>query len=122
MARILIIEDDERLRTTIREVLEHAAVYEVSDASDGEEGMRLYHEKPADLIITDMLMPKKDGFDVIMNLKIDYPDLKVIAISGGGRLDSKTYLEIAKGLGADCYLDKPFKLDELLEAVRDVLK
>ena len=65
---------------------------------------------------------KKDGFDVILDLKIKHPDLKVIAISGGGRLDSRTYLEIAKGIGADFYLDKPFKLDKLLEAVHEILK
>jgi len=120
MALILIIEDDRTIREVLRQILEHAG-YEVMEASDGKEGISLYRERQADLIITDIIMPKKEGLETIVDLKADFPEVKIIAISGGGRLGPETYLELAGGFGANRLLNKPFGHEELLEAVQDLL-
>jgi CheY-like chemotaxis protein len=120
MARILIIEDDARTRRTIRRVLEGAR-HEVVEAHNGKLGMSLYREEPADLIITDMVMPEVDGAATIAILRQDYPDVKIIAISGGGQIGSDAYLYAAEKLGALRTLPKPFGKSELLAAVQEVL-
>lgn len=120
MALILIIDDDTTIREVLRQILERAG-YEVMEASDGREGLNLYRERQADLIITDIVMPKKDGLETITDLRVEFPGSKIIAISGGGRLDPKPYLELAEGFGADRLLTKPFGHEELLEAVQDLL-
>jgi len=121
MARILVIEDDNDVRKLLREILEHAG-YEVEEASNGEEGIRRYREKQADLIITDIIMPKKEGIETITDLRVEFPDVKVIAISGGGRLGPEPYLELAKGFGANRIIMKPFTTTEILEAVQELLE
>lgn len=120
MALILIIEDDLTIREVLRQILEHVG-YEVMEASDGKEGISLYRERQADLIITDIIMPKKEGLETIMDLWAEFPELKIIAISGGGRLGPETYLELAEGFGANRLLNKPLGHEELLEAVQDLL-
>jgi len=120
MALILIIDDDFRIREVLRQILERAG-YEVMEASDGKEGISLYREKQADLIITDIIMPKKEGLETITDLRIEFPEVKIIAISGGGRIGPETYLELAEGFGANRLLTKPFGHEELLEAVQDLL-
>jgi CheY-like chemotaxis protein len=104
---ILVIDDDDQLRGMLREMLEHAG-YEVADAPNGKEGIRLYRENPADLVITDIIMPEKEG-------------IKIIAMSGGGTIEAEKYLRMAKGLGAVRTLTKPIERKELLEAVREVI-
>lgn len=118
--RILIIDDDERTRKLFRKILEKAE-YEVSEAPNGKVGIRLYHEQPADLIITDIIMPEKEGIETIMELRKEFPEIKIIAMSGGGRIDAGSYLDIAKKIGASEVLTKPFTPDELLEAITKVL-
>ena len=121
MARILIIEDNDQFREMLREMLEQSG-YEVVEASNGEEGVRIYREEPADLIITDMLMPVMPGSRVISKLRDDFLDLKVIAISGGGNIyGSDNYLNLAKELGAQRILEKPFQRKKLLRAVEEIL-
>jgi len=121
MARILIIEDNDQFREMLREMLEQSG-YEVVEAFNGEEGIRIYREEPVDLIITDMLMPVMPGSRVISTLRDDFPDLKIIAISGGGSLyGSDNYLNFAKELGAQRILEKPFQRKELLRAVEEIL-
>jgi CheY-like chemotaxis protein len=120
MARILIIEDDARTRRTIRRVLEGAR-HEVVEAPNGEVGMSLYRKQPADLVITDMIMPEVDGVATITILRQDYPDVKIIAISGGGDIGLDAYLHAAENLGALRTLPKPFGKSELLGAVQEVL-
>ena len=121
MARILVIEDDVEVREVLRRILEHAG-YEVEEASDGEEGIKRYREKQADLVITDIIMPKKEGIETITDLRIEFPDVKVIAMSGGGRLGPEPYLEVAKGFGANRIIMKPFSTGEILDAVQEVLE
>ncbi|MCJ7594452.1 MAG: response regulator [Desulfobacterales bacterium] len=120
MARILVIDDEEQIRTMLRQVLQDAG-YEVDDASNGVEGIKRYNENPADLIITDMIMPRKEGMETILDLRLDYPSVKVIAISGGGRLGPQPYLEIAEGLGAVRVFTKPFRIEDLLMAIRNLI-
>jgi len=95
MSRILIIDDDAQILKMLRQILEREK-YHVTEASNGKEGLRLYRENPADLVITDIIMPEKEGIEIIIELKRDYPDVKIIAISGGGRINPEDYLDIAK--------------------------
>ncbi len=120
MALILLIDDDLKIRKILRQMLEHAG-YEVVEASDGKEGLHLYRERQPDLVITDIVMPKKDGLETITDLRIEFPGSKIIAISGGGRLDPEPYLELAEGFGADRLLTKPFGQEEFIKAVQDLL-
>jgi DNA-binding response OmpR family regulator len=120
MGRILVIEDEDQMRKLLRQVLEDAG-YEVEEASDGLEGIGLYRENPADLIITDMIMPKKEGMEIILDLKLEFPEVKIIAISGGGRVGPEPYLQVAEGFGAERVFIKPFDIKELLEAVKEII-
>lgn len=121
MARILLIEDDETVRGLLVQMLSDAG-FEVAQATNGEQGIELYRKTPTDLIITDLVMPEKEGIEVITELRRDFPDVKIIAISGGGRQGGDGYLKIAKMLGAKRTLNKPFSLKSLLEAIQEVLK
>ncbi len=120
MKRILVIDDDFQVRALLKEILEQEG-YEVADASNGAEGIRLYRDEPADLIITDIIMPEKEGIETIFELKRDFPDVKIIAISGGGRLSSKDYLSIAEKCNVARTFSKPFNREELLEAICELL-
>ena len=120
MARILIIDDEEQVRLYLRKMLETEG-YEVVDAPDGKVGLRLYRQNPADLIIMDIFMPEKEGLGTIRELRRDYPEVKIIAISGGGKISTLDFLPIAKRLGALRTLAKPFTRQELLDAVQEVL-
>jgi DNA-binding NtrC family response regulator len=121
MARILIIDDESQIRSMLRLMLERVG-YEIVEAPDGIEGIRQYREKPADLIITDLIMPNKDGIGMIIDLKKEFPNVKIIAMSGGGVNRPEGYLDGAKKLGASCTLTKPIDREEMLMAVKDTLK
>ena len=120
MARILIIDDEEPFRKMLKQTLERAG-YEVMDAPDGTIGTALYREKPTDLLITDMLMPEKDGIELIKELRRDFPDIKIIAMSGGGRSGNLDLLPAASVLGAHHTFMKPFNRQELLDAIRELV-
>jgi DNA-binding response OmpR family regulator len=121
MARILIIDDDIQILNMLRQTLGREG-YDVVAALDGKEGLRLYRENPADLIITDLIMPEKEGLEIIMELRRAFPDVKIIAISGGGRLDPAQYLRMAKSFGAQYAFAKPVEREELLKAIEKLLK
>ena len=121
MARILIIDDDDQLRHMLCQALGQAG-YETVEARDGEEGLEHYRATPTDLIITDILMPGREGLETIMELRRADPGIKIIAISGGGQTGNMTFLEVARYLGAQRAFQKPFELRELLNAVREVLE
>ena len=120
MARILVVDDEELARFTIRDILETAG-HEVVEAANGNEAIESQKANPCDLMITDIIMPEKEGVATIIELKRDYPDLKIIAISGGGRTKNLDFLQLADEFGADKILAKPFSEDELLERVNDCL-
>jgi len=121
MARILIIDDEPQIRSMLTLMLEREG-YEVVEAPDGVDGIKIYRQNPADLIITDLIMPNKDGIGMIIDLKKEFPDVKIIAMSGGGLNKPDGYLKGAKKLGAACTLTKPIDREEMLEAVREILK
>lgn len=121
MARILIIDDETQIRSMLRLMLERVG-YEVIEAADGMEGIRQYRDNPADLIITDLIMPNKDGIGMIIELKKEFPQVKIIAMSGGGVNRPEGYLDGAKKLGATRTLTKPIDRDEMLNAVKETLK
>lgn len=120
MTRLLIIDDDEELRSLIKEGL-RAAGFDVVDAPNGKAGLALQRAHAADLVITDIFMPGQEGLETIYALRREFPAARVIAISGGGYRMKHDYLEVARDLGADACLRKPFEVRELLEAVERVL-
>lgn len=120
MARILIIDDDAQIRNMLRQMLEREG-FEIADAADGKAGIRLFHQAPADLVITDIIMPDKEGLETIRELLQDNPDLRIIAMSGGGLVGPHHYLKIAEGFGAIRTFTKPIDRRELISAVREVL-
>ena len=119
MAQILIIDDEEKFRHVLKEILEFAG-HEVLEANDGAEALKVYSSFRAELVMTDINMPGKDGIETIMELRREYPGVKIIAMSGGSVGNSR--IEMAKYLGADRTLDKPFYTREILDAVDLLLK
>lgn len=117
MKRILVVDDEAQIRTMLTQMLELEG-YTVHAAENGEDGLKLVGRYAFDLVITDMIMPVKDGLKFIMELVRDYPDLKILAISGGGAIKAERYLTMAGYLGDVATLEKPFKREVLLELVR----
>ena len=120
MSHILIIDDDIDLRVIMQEALQ-AEGYEVSVAADGAQGIALQQKQPASLLITDIFMPNKEGIETIRDFRKEFPNVPIIAMSGGGRLKPEGSLFAAKALGAEVILRKPFKMSDLLRSVAAVL-
>jgi DNA-binding response OmpR family regulator len=116
MIRILLVDDDDMSRGAIHKMLERAG-YAVESTSDGDEVIRMYGRQAADLVITDLIMPDKDGLEIIQDLRKLNPKVRILAISGGGRVDANEYLAVARKFGAGEVLSKPFTKDELRKAV-----
>ena len=121
MARILIIDDEEPVCSMLRAMLERAG-YEVMEAHDGSEGLQRYQETPADVIVLDLIMPRQEGLETIPILRRLNPQVKILAISGGGQTRETHYLQIAAALGAQRTLAKPFRMQELLDTVHDLVQ
>jgi DNA-binding NtrC family response regulator len=120
MQTILVIEDDSAVRLSLQMMLEDGG-YTVKVAENGEVGIDLFREEPADLVITDLFMPRKEGIETISELRRDYPGVKIIAISGGGQHIPGGFLVFAKKLGAIHTFQKPIDNSELLQVVNTVL-
>ena len=120
MARILIIDDEEDIRLTVRLALESMG-HDVTEAVNGNDGLQHFSAEQNDLVITDILMPDKEGIETIIELKKIQPDLKVIVMSGGGRINAMHVLETAKRLGANVALKKPFSIADLCRVVDSCL-
>ena len=119
MAQILVIDDDTAIRTMVRMALEHAG-HTVTEAPDGRAGLQLLSERMPELVITDLIMPEKEGLEVMMEARKTHPSLRFIAMSGAGRRGSD-YLRVAKYLGAKCILAKPFTPEQLMAEVNRLL-
>ncbi len=119
MPTILVIDDEEQVRSLLRQALTGAG-YEVVEAGNGRQGLDRYREAPTDLVITDILMPDEDGLEATLQLTREFPEVKIIAMTGGS--GNTNFLDVAKLFGARKTLSKPFELARLLEAVRDELK
>lgn len=118
--RILVIDDDEQMRDLLQQAMQWAG-FEVVAAENGRLGQQSFEAQPADLIITDLIMPDQEGLETISVLKKRYPAVKIIAISGGGRIGPEAYLPAALELGADRVFAKPFDVKELVTAVQALL-
>jgi len=116
MKRILVIDDEEMILTFLTNLLVEEG-YEVVTASNGAEGLELFDLHPFDLVITDIIMPIKDGLDTILELKKKIPDLPVIAISAGGNIPKERYLAVAAYMKNTITVPKPFSREEILSAV-----
>ena len=120
MKNILVIDDNENMLQMMFDLLTRSG-YNVISATDGAQGLKKFHAHPPDMVITDIIMPEKEGLEVIMELNKQQPKPKIIAISGGGILEPKTYLALAQKLGADEVIAKPFRPAELLKLVAQLL-
>jgi DNA-binding NtrC family response regulator len=120
MSRILLVDDDNQVRKMLRITLEREG-YEVQEASDGCEAVRVYDPEAVDLVITDIVMPEKEGIETIMELKAIHPGVKIIAISGGGRISPEDYLKWARRFGVANTFTKPVDREELLANVAQLL-
>jgi len=118
--RVLVIEDDADLRKLIHEYLEMEG-HEVVSAADGHEGMQCQRTRPADVVVTDILMPGKEGIQTIFELRREFPATKVIAMSGGSERKDLDYLAVALQVGAATSLKKPFRLEQLARAMRELI-
>ena len=119
MKKVLIIEDDQHILMMVKRMLEHFG-FEIRLASNGQYGLELYKKINADLVITDIIMPEKEGLELIREMRRINPDLKIIAMSGGGKLSADNYLETAKIFGATKILQKPFTKKQLVSAVQSI--
>lgn len=119
--KILLIEDDEIVREMFTAMLEHEG-YSVSGAVNGFNGLALYNSMSFDLIITDIIMPEKEGIETIVEIRKNNKKIPIIAVSGGGRINPDSYLEIAKALGANYVFSKPVQRKEFLAAINECLE
>ncbi len=120
MKKILIADDEAPMRMVMRALLEDGD-YEVLEAGDGNEAIRIVEDNAPDLLITDILMPGKAGIETIKELRQDHPNLRIIAMSGGGRIGSQDVLTIAHSLDIAGTLQKPFGADDLVNLVAKAL-
>lgn len=120
--KVLVIDDDQDMRAILRELLENFG-YEVVEAENGEIGLRVFDQKQPDVVITDIVMPDREGLSTIMELRKKKTAAKIIAMSGGGAYGSASdYVNVAKKLGADRVFPKPPDFEVLLATVKELLK
>ncbi len=117
MKKILVIDDEPYILMMLKKMMERAG-YEVDLATNGVEGLEIFKNNSPDLVISDIIMPEKEGLGTIREMKQLKPDLKIIAVSGGGRASSDDYLHTAKLFGADRIFQKPFNQTEIVGAVK----
>lgn len=117
MARVLIIDDEEVVREFLRDVLKVQG-HTVEEAGDGRIGLEMYRENPPDIVVTDIMMPEVTGFEVVCQIKAVNPQAKIIAIAALG----EGLLEQARELGADKGFEKPFRVDDMVRAIDELLE
>jgi CheY-like chemotaxis protein len=120
MVRVLVVDDDDAVRMMLKKMLETEA-YDVITAGNGMQALLSLQEQLPDVVILDIIMPEKEGFETIVELRRDYPIIKIIAISGGGSIGATNYLKLAKTLGAHLTIEKPIRLAELMAAVKQLV-
>ena len=118
MATVLVIDDEESIRSLLKEVLERAN-HRALEARDGQEGLTLYQQNKVDLVLMDILMPGTDGLEATLQLTREYLDAKVIAMTGAQ--GDRNFLDVAKLFGARRVFEKPFDIDKLVQAVNEEL-
>jgi DNA-binding NtrC family response regulator len=118
MANVLVIDDDPDIRELLKTELE-AAGHKISLAVNGREGVQRYKKSHIDLVITDLFMPEQEGLETIKQLRMEFPEVSIIAMSG--KPTGGTMLSVAKRMGATAVLQKPFQIQELLKAIEQAL-
>ena len=121
MAKILIVDDDPQIRKMLPRIFEGQG-HDVEVAENGARGLEVMSSKSIDLVVSDVLMPVKDGLEMIRDVKRSYPDMKIIAMSGGGSLHKNEYLKFASVMGAQKTLSKPIVNTELIQMVDELLQ
>lgn len=117
MTRILVADDDRDVRAALRVALEVEG-YEVEAVPNGERAMQAHEERPADVLITDLFMPQRDGFETLKYFRARNPGMRIVVISGWKRAQKADHLAVALHAGADAILRKPFTPSELLDKLR----
>ena len=120
LKNILLVDDEESIRKMVRAVLGEDK-YSFAEASNGVEALSLMETQSFDLILTDVIMPDCDGIELVMSVRKKLPGIKVIVMSGGGRVRADHYLNLAEKLGAARVFEKPFNTAELRETVSELL-
>jgi DNA-binding response OmpR family regulator len=118
---VLVVDDDVMVLQAVVILLEDRG-FNVLAAVDGVQGLREYRTHRPDVILTDIIMPQKEGISLIRDLRREFPEAKIVAMSGGGRMGNSDYITIAKTLGADAGLNKPFDEDELIATICELLR
>jgi len=119
-ASVLVMDDDDSIRKLFIELLESQG-YVVFTSDNGIDGMELLKKHPIDLVITDIIMPGKEGIEIVRELKRDYPEVKIIVMSGYTGIGQYDYLKYALTFGADSTFRKPFDVQEFMKTIRDLL-
>ena len=120
MAKILVVDDDQQVRVMLQRALERQG-YEVVVAEDGQQAVEVFEPGEMPLVITDIVMPQKEGIETIMDLRAQDPGVNIIAISGGGRIHPEDYLSWVKRFGVQYTFTKPVDRRKLLEAVAELM-
>ena len=120
MSGILIVEDEKELREMLKISLIRRN-YTVLEAENGKDAIAHFKPLITDLVITDLIMPEEDGLKVIIKLRELKPSIRIIAISGGGKVGPGSYLNLAKALGADAIYSKPFSINDLIAKIEQLL-
>ena len=121
MATILVVDDEKDVCEYMRDLLENAG-YKVITAENGNAAIKIFKQSPADLVITDLLMPEKDGAEMVIELRSDFPDVKVIIITGNGKnLKAEDHLELIESLNVNCSFTKPVDSNKLLFEINNLL-
>ncbi len=121
MKKILVVDDDDLIRDLIYEILEPQG-YQILLAENGNRALEILDKEEIDLIITDIIMPDKEGIETILDIKKRLPHAKIIAMSGGGQLEANSYLSMAKRLGVNATISKPFNPVKLLNVIQEILE
>ena len=129
MTRIVVIDDEEDIRSVLKIILERAG-FEVEIAANADDGLNLLRDKKTDIVITDIIMPGQDGVDTVYDIRMEFPNTKIIVMSGGGNagpidyepsaISTTSYLASAEAVGADMTMTKPFDREELVKAAKDL--
>ncbi len=120
MSSILVVDDDTQVLDVMSEMLRLEG-HRVTVAENGHDAVNQLRDEQFDLVITDLIMPEKEGLETIADIRKNRADMPIIAISGGGRVGPTDYLETAKFIGADATLAKPFGRQELITTVSHLL-
>lgn len=118
--RVLIIDDEDNVRSTVAMMLEGSEL-DIVQARNGNDGLAAMEKALADVVITDIIMPDKEGIETIVEMRRRWPETRIVAMSGGGRTSNFDFLEIARKFGADEILHKPFDADAVVETVHRLL-